>query len=86
MQESEKQRVQAEINEDNIGLIIYVPENTVSMEITVNLLDEETNELCKASCKYPPEIFRECRQEYLDECGRYELTDYGRELLEMSDE
>lgn len=86
MQENERQRIQEEINEDNIGLIVYVPENTVSMEITVNLLNDETNELYQASCKYPPSLFRECRQEYIEECGRYVLTDYGRQLLEIDDE
>lgn len=89
MQGSKNQRIQEEINEDNIGLVVFVPKSAVSMEITIDFIDDEDGELHQAFHKYSPEEFRECRRDYLtldpyeNAFATYALTDEGQELLRL---
>ena len=75
------------VETDQICLIVRVPKNTVAITIEANILDEDMNmNICKSA--FPPDVFRKCRQDFLDEVGdddydaTYVLTEEGKKYLE----
>lgn len=74
-----------EIESNEIYVMLPVPENTVSLKIEANLINDN-NEIIKAVKDISPSEFRQARKDFVENIGddwdeEYVLTEEGRKWL-----
>lgn len=71
---------------DEVYIMFPVPENTVSLTIQANIIDDN-NEIQKVSKDISPSEYRQARKDFVENIGddwnyTYVLTETGRKWLE----